>query len=344
MANIVKYDNDLNLTQHFNKLNQMEQDIFFAVTSEFTKKNEKTIEIKINDLRKKAGMQKNYKPNEIVKFINTISVKLASMVFTVSKGDEKIIGALFSVFIINKETGILKIKLNTDFLNYFSDVPFSFTQFELQHFLLLNSKYAKILFRYLLDLKHFAHKNSANDSRYWKIDFEEFKKLMTFPKSYRTSVIIKTVNKAVQEINDTEYISNLTIEKEIGPGTGQPIKNLIFTYNLNKDFSLLEKSGKNDKDLLECPYCGSAVIKKSGKNGEFYGHKYYKQTECKHSWSTLEDLNNETELVKKAAEELEKKKEKFKKNEEKAYAMLVKEREELFNQLGVLEDEDTYNE
>lgn len=58
----------------------------------------------------------------------------------------------------------------------------------------------------------------------------------------------------------------------------------------------------------------------------------------------MEDLNNETELVKKAAEELEKKKEKFKKNEEKAYAMLVKEREELFNQLGVLEDEDTYNE
>ena len=58
----------------------------------------------------------------------------------------------------------------------------------------------------------------------------------------------------------------------------------------------------------------------------------------------MEDLNNETELVIKAAEELEKKTEKFKKNEEKAYAMLVKEREELFNQLGVLEDEDTYNE
>lgn len=344
MTNIVKYDNDLNLTQHFNKLNQMEQDIFFAVTSEFTKKNEKTIEMKINDLREKAGMQKNYKPNEIVKFINTISVKLAGMVFTVSKGDEKIIGALFSVFIINKETGILKIKLNTDFLNYFSDVPFSFTQFELQHFLLLNSKYAKILFRYLLDLKHFAHKNSANDSRYWKIDFEEFKKIMTFPKSYRTSVIIKTVNKAVQEINDTGYISNLTIEKEIGPGTGQPIKNLIFTYSLNKDFSLLEKSGKNDKDLLECPYCGSAVVKKSGKNGEFYGHKYYKLTECKHSWSTLEDLNDETELVKKAEKELEKKKEKFKKDEEEVYAMLVKQRKEMFSQLGVLEDEDTYNE
>ena len=30
MNDIVKYDNDLNLTQHFNKLNQMEQDIFFC--------------------------------------------------------------------------------------------------------------------------------------------------------------------------------------------------------------------------------------------------------------------------------------------------------------------------
>lgn len=37
MSNIVKYDNDFNLTQHFNRLNQTEQDIFFAITSEFTK-------------------------------------------------------------------------------------------------------------------------------------------------------------------------------------------------------------------------------------------------------------------------------------------------------------------
>ena len=44
MSNIVKYDNDFNLTQHFNKLNQTEQDIFFAITSEFTKKNEKKLE------------------------------------------------------------------------------------------------------------------------------------------------------------------------------------------------------------------------------------------------------------------------------------------------------------
>lgn len=53
MSNIVKYDNDFNLTQHFNRLNQTEQDIFFAITSEFTKRNENSIEIKINELRKK---------------------------------------------------------------------------------------------------------------------------------------------------------------------------------------------------------------------------------------------------------------------------------------------------
>ena len=114
MSNIVKYDNDFNLTQHFNKLNQTEQDIFFAITSEFTKKNEKSIELKINELRKITGMQKNYKPHEMVVFINNISEKLAGMVFTVSKGNEKIIGSLFSVFIINNNTGSLKVKLNTD--------------------------------------------------------------------------------------------------------------------------------------------------------------------------------------------------------------------------------------
>lgn len=70
----------------------------------------------------------------MVVFINNISEKLAGMVFTVSKGNEKIIGSLFSVFIINNDIGSLKVKLNTDFLNYFADIPFSFTQFELQHF------------------------------------------------------------------------------------------------------------------------------------------------------------------------------------------------------------------
>lgn len=337
MSNIVKYDNDFNLTQHFNRLNQTEQDIFFAITSEFTKRNENSIEIKINELRKKTGMQKNYKPHEMVVFINNISEKLAGMVFTVSKGNEKIIGSLFSVFIINQDTGNLKVKLNTDFLNYFSDIPFSFTQFELQHFLLLRSKYSKILFRILLDLKHYAH---GDKNRYWKIDFNEFKKLMTFPISYKSSVVIKTLEKSIDEINETQYIKNLKVKREIGEGAGRPIKNLIFTYKLNKDTSTSEYIEIDSSDILHCPYCGAEVIKKTGKNGEFYGHKYYKQSDCKHSWATLEDFRIEMKLVQEEKEKFERRK----KQNKNDFDLLVKEQQKLFKNMGVLKDIEVPNE
>lgn len=340
MSNIVKYDNDFNLTQHFNKLNQTEQDIFFAITSEFTKKNEKSIELKINELRKITGMQKNYKPHEMVVFINNISEKLAGMVFTVSKGNEKIIGSLFSVFIINNNTGSLKVKLNTDFINYFADIPFSFTQFELQHFLLLHSKYSKILFRILLDLKHYAH---GNNNRHWKVDFNEFRNLMTFPKSYKTSIVMKTLTKIIKEINETHYIKNLKVKREMGDGVGRPIKDLIFTYQINKDNSLseyIEIDGKSD--MLCCPYCRAEVIRKTGINGEFYGHKYYKQTDCKHSWSSLDDLKTETMLVEDSRKSLEEKKAKYKDANEKNFDFLYKQQQELFSRLGRKEDEDVY--
>lgn len=337
MSNIVKYDNDFNLTQHFNKLNQTEQDIFFAITSEFTKKNEKSIELKINELRKITGMQKNYKPHEMVVFINNISEKLAGMVFTVSKGNEKIIGSLFSVFIINNNTGSLKVKLNTDFINYFADIPFSFTQFELQHFLLLHSKYSKILFRILLDLKHYAH---GNNNRHWKVDFNEFRNLMTFPKSYKTSIVMKTLTKIIKEINETHYIKNLKVKREMGDGVGRPIKDLIFTYQINKDngSEYIEIDGKSD--MLCCPYCGAEVIKKTGKNGEFYGHKYYKQSNCKHSWATLEDFRIEMKLVQEEKEKFERRK----KQNKNDFDLLVKEQQKLFKNMGVLKDIEVPNE
>lgn len=82
--------------------------------------------------------------------------------------------------------------------------------------------------------------------------------------------------------------------------------------------------------------------KKTGINGEFYGHKYYKQTDCKHSWSSLDDLKTETMLVEDSRKSLEEKKAKYKDANEKNFDFLYKQQQELFSRLGRKEDEDVY--
>lgn len=304
MSNIVKYDNEFNMTREFNRLSQTEQDIFFSITSEFTKTKNRSVIMTPKLVRSKAKLDKAYRPSEIIRFIDGVSKKLSQITFSVRKDNKRILGSLFSLFIIDENTGETEVKLNSDFLNYFSNIPISFTQFELEQFVSLKSKYSKILFRYLLDLKNFTHNSTPDDYKYWRVDFNDFKELMSFPKSYKSSVILDVLEKSIAEISSTKYFKDLKVSREYGKGRGRPIKYILFTYQLKKQ-SLKEKYKIGN--ILKCPYCQGEVVQKSGKRGTFYGHKFHDQTECKHSWTTLDDLNKEIDLIKKKAEEKEKK-------------------------------------
>ena len=304
MSNIVKYDNEFNMTREFNKLSQIEQDIFFSITSEFTKTKSRSVIMTPKVIRSKAKLDKTYRPSEIIKFIDCVSKKLSQITFSVRKDNKRILGSLFSLFIIDEITGETEVKLNSDFLNYFADIPISFTQFELEQFVLLKSKYSKILFRYLMDLKNFTHNSNSEGYKYWKIDFDDFKKLMSFPKSYKSSVILDVLEKSVEEISNTIYFKDLKVSREYGKGRGRPIKNLLFTYQLQKQAQLDQYK---IEPILECPYCQNEVVKKCGKQGIFYGHKFHDQIDCNHSWTTLDDLMKEIELIKNKAAEKEKK-------------------------------------
>lgn len=355
---IVKYDNEFNLTKNFNKLSQVEQDIFFTITSEFTKNKKTHLTLTANFIRQKINMKGKYRPSEVTTFLKDLSLKLSEIPFIIESDNDIIVTPIFAKFHVDKTTQETEIILNDQFLSYFYDIPISFTQFELSKFVNLNSKYAKTLFRYLLDLKHYAHERK-DGVRIWTIDFEEFKKIMVFPKSYQTTSIMRTLNKSVEEINKSGYITNLTYDKEFWvEKKGKPVKSLIFSYQIAKRESLVipkeqpqpqpqeapfpqdtetAKSAKPQK--LFCPYCHKEVVKKNGKNGSFYGHKYYKQTTCKHSWTSLEDLMTETNMVQQANKDREAQKQKNAENME----YLEKQRDQLFHNMGLMEESEEYN-
>ena len=330
---IVKYDNEFNLTLNFNKLSQVEQDIFFAITSEITKTKKTQLKLTANYIRQKINLQNIYRPSEVTTFLKTLSVKLSEIPFIVENEGEFIVTPIFAKFRVDKTTQETDIILNDQFLTYFYDIPLSFTQFELIKFVNIKSKYAKTLFRYLLDLKHYAHERK-DGVRIWRVDFDEFKKIMSFPKSYQTTSVIRNLNKSIEEINKTGYIISLSYERIYSvEKKGKPIKSLIFSYELAKSTSksayaeqFSENVDSEQKEKYFCPYCKKEVVRKNGKNGIFYGHKYYVKAECKHTWSSLEDLNHDIELVN--TKENEKKEQK--KAQESEMQILEQQRDELF--------------
>ena len=354
---IVKYDNEFNLTKNFNKLSQVEQDIFFTITSEFTKNKKTHLTLTANYIRQKINMKGKYRPSEVTNFLKDLSLKLSEIPFIIESDNDIIVTPIFAKFHVDKNTQETEVILNDQFLSYFYDIPISFTQFELSKFVNLNSKYAKTLFRYLLDLKHYAHERK-DGVRIWTIDFEEFKKIMVFPKSYQTTSIMRTLNKSVDEINKSGYITNLTYEKEFWvEKKGKPVKSLIFSYQIaNKDRYVLPKEQPDQSPApfpedvetaqnsspkpqkLFCPYCHKEVVKKNGTNGAFYGHKYYKQTNCKHSWSSLEDLLTDISMVQKAKEDMDAQKQKNAENMD----FLAKQRDQLFHDHGLMEEQEEY--
>lgn len=345
---IVKYDNEFNLTKNFNKLSQVEQNIFFTITSEFTKNKKTHITLTADYIRQKINIQKQYRPSEVVEFMKNLSVKLSQIPFIIENKGKIIVTPIFAKFEVDKETQGTEVILNKEFLSYFYDIPLSFTQFELAKFVSIKSKYGKALFRYLLDLQHFAHERN-DGKRYWTIEYDEFKKIMVFPKSYQTTSIIRNLNKSVEEINKTGLIYNCTYTKEFDTEKkGRPIKSITFVYQITRNSPTLTIKQPQPEETIPpttitkhfCPYCHKEVCEKKGPHGQFWGHKYYKQAACKHTWSSLEELETEIALVEKANQEKEQQRAQNSKNMD----ILAKQRDQLFHSYGLMEEKSTYGE
>lgn len=285
---MIKYRNEFNLTD-LNSLDKVEQDILFTVCSRFTAEKGLEVIMTFDELRKRSYLsEKRYSYEENIKKLNSLADKITSVKFRVTNEENITSMVLFPRFTADLKTEKIHVKLNSDFSTYLYDIPekIGFSLYELKQFVYLKSKYSKTLFRFLIQ----------NFNGKWTIGIDDLRNIMGFPKSYAPGKIIKYVQEILPELENTGYFSDIEMDYTTYHKQGRPIKDVIFSYKINKE-KALESQGqttlnyepvtekktiikpesvyregklpdiKDVESVIEtqklCPFCGGKVISRT---------------------------------------------------------------------------------
>lgn len=223
---LVKYDNKFNLT-NLNELSKIEQDIFMTICSRFSKEKVERIEIPYEVIKADADLSlRKYTNKKFKEFMIVTQSKILRLNFSVQTEEGLKQRPLFREFFTPNKGECTIAQLDDLFLQYLYDIPqkIAFSQFELDCFLVLKSKYSKTLLRFLL--QNFTGK--------WTIDWQDFCIKMGFPQSHKTSMRFLTLNKAINELNKTDLVSNIHYEVTKKRSHGSPIDKITFIFEINK--------------------------------------------------------------------------------------------------------------
>lgn len=252
---IVKYKNDFNLTYEFNALKAAEQDIAFTIMAQFSTKKVRNITLSAAKIKKAAMLtDKKYTESKFIPMLQHVADSLSSIKFHYTDVKEKEVwGVLFTTFLYDREAdngnGLVTVITNPAISGYLYDIPGgNFSNFELDAFLPLQSRYSKILFRQFL--QHFHG--------FWDVSTKDFIDIMQIStkKSFYNFVHRKDIY--IKDIESTGYFNDVNLDIVQAKGRGNPIIGLRFTYKLNKDRLLAARTNLVDPNLSS--FEGTPVI------------------------------------------------------------------------------------
>ena len=140
--NLVKYKNDFVLSANFNQLSSVQQDIFFSAVSFLCRDKAAHIVIPSNVIKVRANLtDKKYTRSAYYRLLHGLEEIILKTIFTVHSDGKEWKGSLFDTFAIDDNTGDFEMFLNPHAVHFFFQIPGPFSQFELQAFMGLKSKY-----------------------------------------------------------------------------------------------------------------------------------------------------------------------------------------------------------
>lgn len=289
---MIKYHNDMNLIA-FNDFSQRELNIFFSLCLLMKDKGTGEITLSYNDIKKiiPDRFESNKKFEEILESVYDKLLRLRLETRDKNKIEKFI---LFTSYKIHVNEKIVTINTNSDYSYILNNLSKNFTLFELQEFNELSSTYSKHMFRLLKQYKH---------TGYYKVSVDEFKRLLNVPESYTMRKITdKILSIVLKELSDNFIDLKVNKIKD-----GRVIKFLEFSfkpqhYKCNDEIDTIDVEASQSnlieekKNQIICPKCGQKLFKRTGKDGSiFWGHKNYLTSECKATYSTIEEIEAERE-------------------------------------------------
>ena len=219
MKELVKYNNYLN-SLSFKEFTAADFDLFFYLCSAMKDKGIEEMSFSMAEISECIGYQHKGTANEFAKMIDRMNKKLLSMLAHIETSTELISFVLFPTFRVNKQTGILTVRVNKDFQYLLNELTKNFTQFELAEFTELNSKYSKTLYRLL--------KQFRSTGEYF-VKVEELRELLGCPESYPNKYVMRDViAPSVKELQ--KDFPTLACEPIRARTKGRPVTGYHFTF------------------------------------------------------------------------------------------------------------------
>ena len=245
MTEIVKYSNDLHKLKIGN-FGEMEQNLLFGILSNCRDKYDEFV-MTLAELNAFSPSRK-YTANEMLQKALSLRESIFKLDFSVIKSKdenyhEQDIYNLFSRFTIcyngkkndfeNAELTEIKLKVNEDFRELIANLTKEFTQYELEEFIFLNSRYTKTIYRYLKQFR---------TTGIWRVSWDDFKEILGIPSSYKMCDIDKRIlEPSIKQLQEPLNLfersrtpfKNLKYTKIKGKGRGRggAIKEIEFTFD-----------------------------------------------------------------------------------------------------------------
>ena len=292
---MLKYHNDRNLIA-FKDFSQRELNIFFSLCLLMKEKGTGEITLSYDEIKNVIPdrFESKAKFEEILESVYDKLLQLRLESRDKNKIEKFI---LFTSYKIHVNEKTVTINTNSDYSYILNNLSKNFTLFELQEFNELSSTYSKHMFRLLKQYR---------STGFFRINVDEFKRLLDIPKSYTMKKIgVKVLGPIEKEL--VSYFNDFKINKI---KSGRSITELEFTfkpqhYKCNDELNNIDTIDveatqsnliEEKKNQIICPKCGQELVKRTGKDGSiFWGHKNYLTSDCKATFSTIEEIEAERE-------------------------------------------------
>lgn len=243
---LVVYKNTLNKFSFDGKLSENEQVILFSIFKESKEKNTNIVQMSYKNFKNNVdNLIKRMSLDDFDLLLKKISKLHAESINGIGATKKIIYFNFFDNIIINREDDLITFKLSDTSMYFFNNIKRGFTQWELLNFSDIKGKYNRIIFRFL---KTFA------STGIWRIKYNDFKKILNLPKTYRSNDIeFRVLKKAIEELCP-KYFTNLTIEKV---KEGRSIQSLIFSFDkqpLTEEQKKMYKEFKKLSPLEQASY------------------------------------------------------------------------------------------
>lgn len=222
MNELVKYDNYLNAVS-FKGFTATDYDFLMYLCAQMRDCNDDVMTFSLNEIKTATGYDYHISNAKFADILDGMNDKLINIKAKVRKGLHSKTMVLFPTFDADGDANTLTVRVNPDFRFLLNELTKNFTQFELQEFTELNSKYSKTLYRLLKQFRSTGE---------YHVKADELYRLLGCPESYDNRKIMqKIINPTIKELQ--REFPTLSCEPVRARTKGRPITGYHFTFEVD---------------------------------------------------------------------------------------------------------------